>query len=52
EHIRIQNKAYFLSQKTGQSEITFNVRLRDRMQSGAVIRDITKIPGVLEASWK
>jgi putative Mg2+ transporter-C (MgtC) family protein len=52
EHIRIQNKAYFLSQKTGQSEITFNVRLRDRMQSGAVFRDITKIPGVLEASWK
>ena len=52
EHIRIQNKAYSLSQETGQSEITFNVRMKDRMQSGAVIRDLAKIPGVLEASWK
>lgn len=52
EHVRIQNKAYSLSQETGQSEITFNVRMRDRMQSGTVIRDIAKIPGVLDASWK
>ena len=52
EHIRIQNKAYSISQETGRSEITFNVRMKDRMQSGAVIRDIAKISGVLEASWK
>jgi hypothetical protein len=52
EHIRIQNKAYSLSQETGKSDITFNVRMRNRMQSGAVIRDIAKISGVLEASWK
>jgi putative Mg2+ transporter-C (MgtC) family protein len=52
EHIQIQNKAYSVSQETGKSEITFNVRMRDRMQSGAVIRDIAKISGVLEASWQ
>lgn len=52
EHIRIQNKAYSFSQETGQSEITFNVRMRDRMQSGAVIRDLANISGVLKASWK
>ena len=52
EHIRIQNKAYSISQETGQSEITFNVRMRDRMQGGAVIRDIAQISGVLAASWK
>ncbi|HPD61631.1 MAG TPA: MgtC/SapB family protein [Thermodesulfobacteriota bacterium] len=52
EHIRIQNKAYSISQETRQSDITFNVRMRDRMQSGVVIRDIAKISGVLEAHWK
>jgi putative Mg2+ transporter-C (MgtC) family protein len=52
EQVRIQNKAYSISQETGQSEITFNVRMRDRMQSSAVIHDIAKISGVLEASWQ
>lgn len=52
EHIRIQNIAYSFFQEIGQSEITFNVRMKDRMQSGAVIREIVKIPGVATASWK
>jgi len=52
ERIQIQNKAYSVSQETGKSEITFNVRMRDRRQSGVVIRDITKISEVLEVSWE
>jgi putative Mg2+ transporter-C (MgtC) family protein len=52
EQIRVQNKAYSISHETDRTDITFNVRLKDRRQSGAVMRDIAKISGVLEASWK
>ena len=52
EHIRIQDKAYSVSPETGKSEVTFNVRMRERMQSSVVMRDIAKISGVLEARWQ
>lgn len=52
EHIRIQNKSHFISNETGRSEITFNVRMEDRMQSGNIIRSISRVPGVLQASWR
>ncbi|MCX8011981.1 MAG: MgtC/SapB family protein [Desulfobacterota bacterium] len=52
EDIRVQNKSYSISYEPNRVIITFNVRLKDRGQSGSVIRRIAKIPGVLEAIWR
>jgi len=49
--IRIQDRSHFFSHETGQSEITSHIRTKDLMQSGNVIRALSKIPGVIQAKW-
>ena len=51
EHIRVQNKSYSIYNEQNRVNISFNVRLKDRGQSGRVIQKIAKISGVVEASW-
>lgn len=51
DHIRIQDRSHFVSHETGRFEITFNIRSKDLMQSGNIIRALSKIPGVIQAKW-
>ena len=51
QHVRVQNKAYSVSNETGRSEITFNVRMKDNVQSENIIRSLVKIPGVFQVTW-
>jgi putative Mg2+ transporter-C (MgtC) family protein len=53
EHgVHIQDCSYSINMRAGTTTITFQSRLRNRMQGGAVVKLLSALPGVCAIDWQ
>jgi len=50
-HIRVQDIVHRLSVAEDRAEVTFKISVRHHLQSGAVLRAVSALPGVTEVRW-
>jgi putative Mg2+ transporter-C (MgtC) family protein len=49
--MQVQDIATRFGMESGRAEITFKIRIRNRLQSGEVLRAISAHPGLIEVRW-